>query len=258
MPRTSDHDSRPLSYNDGQSAILKDPSIDSDQESVLPRDCLGNYIYSQIMLSSPPHQWSPTMGHPDTEASTSGKVVTGSKRLTGRRNQCSAADSPGDLGTTLPTPGKRNLLQPLQHRVGQALDIETKSHTERLEEAIKNLRSEIQDSLNKQTDVLRVILDVLKDGNRRSWIDIQRIQCLYGSASAQKKARQLFQSIATQIVWFDHESVGVDEWGPRVFEQVQMLEMERTYNEQLDYRNQSYLWGITDLSNTWDQALHLQ
>ncbi|KAI6015758.1 hypothetical protein PISMIDRAFT_23203 [Pisolithus microcarpus 441] len=92
-----------------------------------------------IMPSSPLHQWSPTMhgvqAHPDTEASTSGKVVTGSKRQ--QVEETSAQLQRFGDGPT--STWKAKSAPPLQHRVGQALDIETKSHTERLKEAIKDL-----------------------------------------------------------------------------------------------------------------------
>jgi len=40
--------------------------------------------------------------------------------------------------------------------------VSLKSHTERLEEAIKGLQSEIKDSLDTQRDILVAILEVLR------------------------------------------------------------------------------------------------
>lgn len=50
-------------------------------------------------------------------------------------------------------------------RLLEPFEIKTKS--DKLEEAINNLQSELKVSLSKQTDALLAILEVLKDGNQK-------------------------------------------------------------------------------------------
>jgi hypothetical protein len=57
---------------------------------------------------------------------------------------------------------RRRLLSPFEFEMGPE-----KSDTERLEEGIKRLQMEIVDSLDRQTDVLRAILEVMKDKNSK-------------------------------------------------------------------------------------------
>jgi len=52
---------------------------------------------------------------------------------------------------------RRRLLTPFEFEVGSQ-----KSHTERIEEAINGLQSEIRDSLNIQRDILLAMLEILR------------------------------------------------------------------------------------------------
>jgi len=68
----------------------------------------------------------------------------------------------GNIGNThradsLPVSKRRRLRTPFEFEIGSP-----KSHTERLEEAIKGLQSEIKDSLDTQRDILVAILEVLR------------------------------------------------------------------------------------------------
>lgn len=60
-------------------------------------------------------------------------------------------------GKSLPVPKRHRLRTPFEFEIGSQ-----KSHTERLEEAIKGLQSEIRDSLDTQRDILLAILEVLR------------------------------------------------------------------------------------------------
>ncbi|KIK10633.1 hypothetical protein PISMIDRAFT_20216 [Pisolithus microcarpus 441] len=148
----------------------KDPLVPLDsQDDLLPQDGFGHFIYTQLPSPPPVCQQNPTMNHPDTGANP--RMIAGLKR---RREEETdpLPQTPRQFGDGLTNTHQVKsvpLLQPANKcpRLGRALDIEIKSRMEKLEEAIRRLQSEVQDSSNKQTDLLRAILDVLKDGNRR-------------------------------------------------------------------------------------------
>ncbi|KIK12863.1 hypothetical protein PISMIDRAFT_25627 [Pisolithus microcarpus 441] len=140
----------------------KDPLMPLDsQDDLLPQDGFGRFIYTQLP--------SPPPNHPDTGANP--RMIAGLKRQREEETD-PLPQTPRRFGDGLTNTHRAKsvpLLQPANKRprLGRALDIEIKSRTEKLEEAIGRLQSEVQDSSNKQTDLLRAILDVLKDGNRR-------------------------------------------------------------------------------------------
>ncbi|KAI5982997.1 hypothetical protein EDC04DRAFT_2915159 [Pisolithus marmoratus] len=127
--------------------FLKDPCPPLDsQDDLLPRDALGRFIYTQLPSPVPVHQRSPIMNHPDTEANTTGKMMAGSKR---RREEETdpQPQTPRQFGNGLTNTQRAKSVSPLRlankrPRLGQALDIEIKSRTEKLEEAIRNLQGE--------------------------------------------------------------------------------------------------------------------
>ncbi|KIK17783.1 hypothetical protein PISMIDRAFT_24813 [Pisolithus microcarpus 441] len=117
--------------------------------------------------------------HPETGANTSGKTMAGLKRRQEEETDpqpqldevLKVYKTSQRFGDGLTNTQQAKSVPPLQPankrpRLGPALDIEIRSRTETFEKAIKKLQSEVQESFDKQADLLRAILDVLKDGNR--------------------------------------------------------------------------------------------
>ncbi|KAI6013032.1 hypothetical protein EDC04DRAFT_2609425 [Pisolithus marmoratus] len=155
--------------------FLKDPCPPLDsQDDFLPQDAIGHFIYTQLPSPLPVHQQSPIM-NPDTGADTTGKTMAGLKRQWEEETnpQLQTPQWFGNGHTNTRHVKSASPLQPANKcpQLGQALDIEIKSHTEKLKEATRNLQGEAKDPSNKQTNLLQAILDILKDRNWRSRLD---------------------------------------------------------------------------------------
>ncbi|KAI6009994.1 hypothetical protein BKA83DRAFT_24813 [Pisolithus microcarpus] len=110
--------------------------------------------------------------HPETGANTSGKTMAEETDPQPQLDEVLKVYKTSQwFGDGLTNTQQAKSVPPLQPankrpRLGPALDIEIRSRTETFEKAIKKLQSEVQESFDKQADLLRAILDVLKDGNR--------------------------------------------------------------------------------------------
>ena len=78
-----------------------------------------------------------------------------------------AYKTPRRFGNSVTNTNPDPTLRHLNKRPWLLEPFEIKTKSDRLEETINNLQSELKVSLSKQTDLLLAILEVLKDGNQK-------------------------------------------------------------------------------------------